>query len=205
MVFIVIEGIDGAGKTTQVKALCASLSKLGYEVVEEREPTDGPIGKFIRQVLGEKVNLDLISLQLLFVADRNEHIKAIKRTIESSIVICDRYYYSTIAYGEASGADRKYLEDMNSIFPVPDKTFFIDISPEKAVERIASSRTEREIFEKLDFIKKISKSYSKFTDHSIEHLDGDKDIEDISNELLLKTKTFLEAHGIKAKGNVAKK
>ena len=62
MVFIVIEGIDGAGKTTQAKALCASLSKLGYDVVEEREPTNGAIGKFIRQVLGEKVNLDLLSL-----------------------------------------------------------------------------------------------------------------------------------------------
>ncbi|QRF74193.1 putative thymidylate kinase [Candidatus Micrarchaeum sp.] len=205
MVFIVIEGIDGAGKTTQAKALCASLSKLGYDVVEEREPTNGAIGKFIRQVLGEKVNLDLLSLQLLFVADRNEHMKALKHAIKSSIVICDRYYYSTIAYGEASGADRKYLESMNSIFPVPDKTFFIDLNPEKAVERIASSRTEREIFEKLDFMEKISKSYSKFTEPNIEHIDGDKDITEISKELLFRTKTFLEEHGIKTKANRIKR
>ncbi|MEM0154500.1 MAG: dTMP kinase [Methanothrix sp.] len=197
MVFIVIEGIDGSGKTTQTNALCRSLSKLGYHVSEEKEPTDGPIGKFIRQVLKEDVRLDLISLQLLFVADRNEHIKAIKRAIESSIVICDRYYYSTIAYGEASGIDRKYLNELNSIFPVPDKTFFIDLSPEKAVARLNSSRTKREIFEKLDFMKKISKSYSKFTDVNIEHIDGDMEIDKITDELLSRTRTFLEGHGIR--------
>jgi dTMP kinase len=199
MVFIVIEGIDGSGKTTQAKALCESLSKLGYDIVEEREPTDGVIGKFIRQVLGEKVRLDLMSLQLLFVVDRNEHVKAIKHAIENSIVICDRYYYSTIAYGEASGIERRYLEDMNSIFPVPDKTFFIDLSPEKAVERIASSRAKTEIFEKLEFMERISKSYSKFTESNIEHIDGDKGITEITEELLSRTKAFLEERGIKPK------
>ncbi|MCL4388086.1 dTMP kinase [Candidatus Marsarchaeota archaeon] len=199
MVFIVIEGIDGSGKTTQAKALCKSLSKLGYGVVEEREPTDGAIGKFIRQVLGEKIKIDLLSLQLLFVADRNEHVKAIKRTMESSIIICDRYYYSTIAYGEASGIERKYLEEMNSIFPAPDKTFFINLSPEKAVKRLASSRTEMEIFEKLDFMERISKAYSKFREPNIERVDGDGKIEEVTERLLSRTKTFLEERGIKAR------
>jgi dTMP kinase len=196
MVFIVIEGIDGSGKTTQAKALCRGLEGLGYKVTNEKEPTEGVIGRFIRQALQDKVKIDLISLQLLFVADRNEHIKAIHREISNGIVISDRYYYSTIAYGEALGVKRDYLETLNSIFPKPDKTFVLEIEPSEAFKRIDNGRSEKEIFERLETLEKIKRSYDKFKGDEIERINGDKDAEIVTAELLEKTLRLLKDKNI---------
>jgi dTMP kinase len=196
MVFIVIEGIDGAGKTTQAKYLCERLTNLGYEVINEKEPTDGAIGKFIRRALQDKVNLDLISLQLLFVADRNEHMKALDDKIRNKIVISDRYYYSTIAYGEASGMDREYLEGLNSIFPKPDKTFFLELDPKTALKRINSGRSDNEIFEKLPMLEKIKKAYDKFNGSEVERIEANAPTEIITSILLKKTIALLDKTGI---------
>ncbi len=192
VVFIVIEGLDGSGKTTQSKYLFDRLSEMGYNATIESEPTYGAIGKFIRKALSEKVKLDMMSLQLLFIADRNEHIKSISEEINNKVVICDRYYYSTIAYGEAVGVSRSYLESMNSIFPIPDKTFFLEIDPSNAIKRIDSGRHNKEIFEKLETLKRIKSSYDKFKSPEIERINAELPKEKLAEILLEKTVKLLK-------------
>ncbi len=197
MVFIAIEGLDGCGKTTQAKELSRKLSNAGINSMQTMEPTDGKIGKFIRETLSEKVKIDMLSLQLLFVADRSEHVKSIYDRIgsESAVVVSDRYYYSTIAYGEAMGISRKYLETANYIFPVPDKTFFIEISPELAIERLNARNDRKELFEKLETLKKVKESYSKFNGAEVERIEGDRSISEISEELFKKSMALLRKQG----------
>lgn len=201
MVFITIEGIDGSGKTTQAKFLYKKLSSLGYPAILEKEPTDGAIGKFIKGVLSGKEPMGAISLQLLFAADRSEHLRAIENLLKSSVVISDRYYYSTIAYGEAIGIKREYLENVNSIFPKPDKTFILEISPETALARLKNRSNDSEIFENLETLLKVKSAYDKFSGQEIERVNAEAGMAEISNVLISKTLGFLDSAGVKAQVN----
>lgn len=195
MALIVIEGMDGAGKTTQAKMLCSGLSLLGYDVVYEAEPTNGIIGRFVREILKGEKKIDITTLQLLFIADRNEHIGSLRKKIATSVVVMDRYYYSTISYGEASGISRKYLEAANSIFPIPDKTFILELPPEQAFERLNVGRKKKEIFENLDMLKRLEASYDKFNGPEVEHISAFGSKDDIAKILISKTLAFLKKNG----------
>jgi dTMP kinase len=157
--FIVLEGPDGAGTTLHTKLLSEKLTELGKTVLLTAEPTDGAIGKWIRGEL-ESGKLTPPALQLLFCADRAEHISntvmpALKR---GEVVISDRYTLSTLAYGEASGIDRAWLTQVNAKFPKPDFTFLLLPPFEKCMERLAR-REEKDLFEKEEFQKKVHASY----------------------------------------------
>jgi len=168
--FIVLEGIDGCGKTTQARLLYEWFMNEKYNVFLTAEPTDNRIGKFIKEILSSEEILSPETLSLLFSADRYEHIKqeiepALK---DNKIVISERYYYSTIAYQSAQGVDMKWLKEINSFAMKmkPDLAIFLDIRPELATPKIREKdRKFREIMEK---------SYKKYRDAQRHYLNNRK-------------------------------
>ncbi len=158
--FVDIEGIDGAGKTTVIKGLVEKLRSNNINFITLSEPTDSEIGKFIRSFLSDKERkIDPLTLQLLFIADRSYDVENnIKPSLnENKVVIIDRYSPSTIAYGSASGISMDLLINLNSIFPLPDKIIYLDIDPKKAMERIDNS----ERFHNLELLEKVRESYKE--------------------------------------------
>jgi dTMP kinase len=158
--FIVLEGVDGCGKTTQAKLLKKWLEKKGYEVLLTAEPTMSKIGKFIREVLSGASEVDPKTLALLFTADRYEHLRnEVEPALsEGKVVISERYYHSTITYQEAQGVERNWLLEMNKFARKPDITIFLDIDPKLGAKRTKT----QEIFEKEDFLERVRENYLKF-------------------------------------------
>ena len=153
--FIVLEGIDGCGKTTHAKLLAQWLTANGHSVLHTKEPSHGRIGLLLREYL-KKDNLPLIDA-LLFTADRVEHVeKEINPALsDGKVVVCERYFYSTMAYQMAQGLAKKWLHDLNSFAAKPDLIILLDLSPDVSVKRT----TTNEKFEKLEFLKKVSANY----------------------------------------------
>ena len=148
-VLIAIEGIDGAGKTTQVAALAAAIRQLGLEVVTTKEPTDGPAGRRIRETArtGRLPPGDELAL---FVEDRKEHVRAlIGPALErGAVVIVDRYYYSTAAYQGARGLDPDSILTANEAFaPRPDLVVVVDVDPALGVGRVRARDQRENLFE----------------------------------------------------------
>ena len=185
--FIVFEGLDGSGSTTQAKLLAERLEKSGRATLLTKEPTDhSPIGKMIREILQHKWSTSAEGLQLLFCADRAEHLK---NTIEPAlnnhqIVICDRYFLSTLAYG-GMNVDIHWLKELNKFFIQPDLTFLLQLSPEKCLERIAGRGSDFELFEKKEKLEKIWSNYTHLAGEfpNTILLDADRSIDEISSEI----------------------
>lgn len=157
--FIVLEGIDGSGKTTLRDGICNSLKSNGFDAIPTAEPTNESIGRFLRD--GGTDNQ--LAEALLFVADRACHTDDIKEKLEKGIsVVCDRYYASTLAYQSAGsgGPDYDLLVTLNELATIePDVTFLLDIDPEKGMSRVDDRGEERSKFEKLEFQKRVRAKY----------------------------------------------
>ena len=155
---IVVEGIDGAGKSTQVKRLAEALRAAGSTVVASREPTDGPWGKKLRASASTGRMSPTDELHA-FLEDRKEHVAAeIGPALErGDVVLLDRYYYSTIAYQGLRGSDVAEIRRANeAIAPRPDLVLLIDFDPQLAIARISQSRGDvPNEFEKLDQLQAI--------------------------------------------------
>jgi dTMP kinase len=134
--FIVLEGIDGCGKSTQARLLYEWLMEQGKDVLLTAEPTCNRIGTFIREILSGSEKVDPKTLALLFTADRCEHLKneIVPALSEGRIVVSERYYHSTIAYQSAQGVNREWLFDINHFVLEPTLTIFLDVKPEIAVK-----------------------------------------------------------------------
>lgn len=164
--FIVFEGIDGSGKSTQIQNISRLLVERGVKAYTTFEPTDGPVGKLIRQMLTGKVKVDQRTIASLFAADRTDHltheIDGIKEKVDQGeVVLCDRYYFSSYAY-HAQHVDLEWVIQANALNAEilrPDITVFIDVDPETCFERIEKSRTGLEMYEKIDIMKKVRQNY----------------------------------------------
>ncbi len=175
--FIVLEGPDGAGTTLHSKLLAEKLVSEGKEVVLTAEPTGGSIGTWIRSHLGAESAHSPLSpqaIQLLFCADRAEHLqKVIEPALqEGKFVISDRYTLSTIAYGETFGVDRAWLKSVNEGFRKPDLTILALPPISVCIERL-NRREKRDIFEKEELQQKIHAAYKTLAteDPSIQVVD----------------------------------
>jgi dTMP kinase len=188
--FIVVEGIDGAGTTTQTERLVAALRARSVPALATREPTDGPVGVLLRQILRGRVvapeggTLSWQELGLLFAADRLDHAAAELRPLRAAgtWLVCDRYDYSSVAYQSASAGDSAvigWLRELNRFAPRPDLTLVIDVSPEVARARRMARAGAREIFDDDAFQARIAAFYRDIDDHfagdRIVHVDGDGD------------------------------
>ncbi len=183
--FIAFEGLDGSGSSTQSRLLAEKLKKNGHAALLTKEPTgDNPIGKLIREVLQHKWEASPEGLQLLFCADRAEHLKnEIEPALKNDqVVITDRYLFSTIAYGALAVNDIKWLENLNQHFLLPDITFLFKLDPKICIERIQGRGSEFELFEKQEKLEKIWENYEKIaSDYSNFHIiDATKSIEEIA-------------------------
>jgi dTMP kinase len=184
--FIVIEGLDGSGKSTQIRHLAEFLRAEGKQVIETFEPTNEGIGKEIRIILKERRMIDPTEFQMLYVKDREEHVREVIKPAltQGKIILCDRYMVSTLAFGSIGGANLAKLRDANKEFPVPELTIFIDVAPEECMKRIGK-RGEAELFEKEEKLKiaretylRVGKEYPGF-----EVVDGNRGVEEIFEDL----------------------
>ena len=188
--FIVLDGMDGSGKSEMVKLLhnyIFSKSK-SYRILTTREPTSGRYGKEIRKILASdkypKENAE--KLLGLFIKDRQEHVNDSiipflkKSNGDVNIVLCDRYYYSTIAFQAVQGLDMKMLIEKNKKFLKPDIAFIMDLKPEIALERIKKRKKEK--FENIDFMKKLRKKFLELPGilgDNIKIVDASKDADEV--------------------------
>ena len=164
---ITFEGIDGSGKSTQIKKLESRLKRFKINYITYREPGDTRLSEKIRQILLDKENMELSSISegLLFAAARAQLVKEkIRPGLDSGkVVICDRFIDSTIAYqGYGRGLDIQKLVSINEIATeglIPDITFLLDIKPENAFKRIDSTEIDRMESVGIKFFKKIRKGY----------------------------------------------
>lgn len=190
--FLVIEGLDGSGKTTQTHLLAQKLSK-NYPVNLTAEPSRGKIGTFIRQCcLYEDKRLPIEAEALLFAADRIEHLqKEIKPAIdEGKIVICDRYTYSSLAYQGSAGLNLDWIKTINSRALQPDFAIFIDVPPEKVLERL---QRKKSVMETLETQQKVREVYLKYVEKGeLISIDGNKPKDVVAEALYTKVLELLK-------------
>jgi len=182
--FIVFEGLDGSGQTTQANLLRDLFVSEGHKVVLTKEPTMNSSASIkIRQALEQKISLAADELQKLFAKDRKEHLeKEIIPALQSSnIVISDRYFFSSFAYGAASGIDLEWLIKLNEDFLLPDLTIILKVSPEVCIERIEKRGKDKTLFENREKLRKVWEVYemlpSRFGNAYI--IDGERQIEEV--------------------------
>lgn len=186
--FIVIEGLDGSGKSAQVGLLANFLEEKGKEVVLTKEPTiESGAGRTIKKVLSGKVKIAPLELQKLYVQDRKEHLenKVIPALKEGKFVVSSRYVFSTFAYGFSDGLDVDLLIKMNENFLLPDLTIIIDVLPESCLERIERSKRPKELFEKLEKLKKANEIYKKLPQifENVVMIKGEKPIPEVFEDI----------------------
>jgi len=186
--FIAFEGLDGSGSSTQSRMLAVKLEAQGHAVLQTKEPTNNThIGKLIREILQRKWECSSVGLQLLFSADRAEHLKnEIEPALKNGqIVITDRYFFSTIAYGSLTVDDWFWLKSLGKHFRVPDITFLFKLDPAICIERIAGRGSDFELFEQHEKLEKIWKGYERLAREyqNIKLIDASKSIEMIAEEI----------------------
>jgi dTMP kinase len=159
--FIVLEGGDGVGTTTQLKLIGEALFRSGAAYWMTSEPTERPEGLLIRRILSGELHRDSGTLARLFAADRNEHLRGengiLERLGRGETVVCDRYVFSSLAYqGVACG--RELPAELNASFPLPELLIYFDLSPERSIGRLVH-RKRLDIFEELPFQEKVGAAY----------------------------------------------
>ena len=184
--FIVLEGLDGSGTTTQAKLLAQHLNG-----VFTFEPSDNAVGTLIRQILRKEKSVTADTLAYLFKADRQEHLFGkngiIQQINDSKTVVCDRYLFSSLAY-QSLNCDFDEILRLNKDFPLPSVLFFIDTPIEECLKRIGTRGSEPELFEKAELQRKIYDNYLRgfaaFNEINLIKLDGTKSIEELLEEEL---------------------
>ncbi len=198
--FIVLEGIDGSGTTTQMQLLAESLRARSIPCSTTAEPTDGPIGKVIRSVLRGDIAVSPSTVAWLFAADRNEHLYGtdgiLSKVSQDTVVISDRYVLSSLAYqGTTCGV--RLPTQLNRGFPAPGLTILFDIDPEISLQRI-STRHSRDIYETLELQKRIRTMYIKMANQlkkkgwNIVRIDAGLPLQDAHNIIQSIVFSFLE-------------
>jgi dTMP kinase len=184
--FIIFEGIDGTGKSTQLLLLAEKLKQLGYAVVSTREPTNGPYGQKIRELFVDRSAVTHEEELELFIADRDQHVQEViaPALAHGSIVICDRYYLSTVAYQGARGMDPDAIMKINEMFPVPDLAIILEIEPAQGIERILQQRNEPpNTFEEEANLRKVAAIFGSMEQSYITRISGSDSIENVHHQV----------------------
>jgi len=209
--FIVLEGIDGCGSTSQAERLVEALRERGLDARFTCEPTDGPIGALIRGILEHRVRstdggphrFGWPALGLLFAADRHDHVDSV---IESAlaagaVVVSDRYALSTVAYQCALAAGDEtaagWLREINGLVTTPDLTIVIDVTAELAEQRRAARGSPEELFEKRDLQRRLADLDGRAEQlvplHRIVHVDGSGTLDQVATQIRAAAERVLPA------------
>ncbi len=160
---VAVEGLDGAGKSTLIQALAQKLRAQGLKVVTTREPTTGEWGQKIREHLAAGSKISPQAMAELFLRDRRDHAREflLPRLEEEALILCDRYYLSTMAYQGACGLELEALKRQNETWaPVPDFVLYLDLPVELALKRLEGrSLYKPEVFETKEFLTKVKETY----------------------------------------------
>ena len=193
--FIVFEGIDGSGKSTQMKLLEKRLEEKGIKTRLTLEPTYGLVGGILHDILSGKIKADPKVTAALFVADRLDHLTnsgdgVLKSLENGETVICDRYYFSSYAY-QSTEVPAEWVVEANKLCAAtlkPDVTIFIDITPQTAMNRILSNRDTVEIYETEEKLTKVRDAYfaafEKTKDcEAVKIINGERTVEEIADDI----------------------
>ena len=186
MPLLVLEGIDGTGKSTQSKLLAAALRERGMRVTSSREPTDGPYGTRLRNSATTGRLSPEEELQL-FLQDRCEHVEnLINPALEAGeVIILDRYYFSSMAYQGVRGFDPAEIRRANEEFaPQPDLLLLLDLPVDTALERIGIRDGEANKFEQRASLETCSEVFRSIKDDFVRVIDASQSIEDIHRDIL---------------------
>lgn len=200
--FIVLEGVDGAGTTTHTRILAESLRDIGLPVRTTREPSDGPIGVMIRQILSGRIVVPGMNgprppawntMALLFAADRLDHVEAeiTPNLFDGVTILSDRYDYSSVAYQSiTSGAPEGvvgWVRDLNKYARRPDLTLVIDVTADVASKRRIARGGPADLYEHDELQRKLVDFYSDLEKHfphdPIVHIDGSRPIDVVATEI----------------------
>ena len=193
--FLALEGIDGSGKSTQLQLLLERLRARGVECRGTREPSDGPVGAMIRQILTGRVTADNRVIAGLFAADRLDHLvnrrDGILEQVRSGVtVVTDRYYFSSYAYHSVD-VDMDWVIDSNRLSAEllrPDATIFLDVPVRLAMDRIGQNRSHTELFEKEDRLtatrEKYLEAFERLRDReTVAVIDAGGDVETVAERV----------------------
>lgn len=202
--FIVIEGLDGSGKTTQLRALAANLKAMGRAVAETAEPTASATGGLIRDALSGFTPRTGTEIAALFMADRVAHnvnpVNGINAMLEQGWdVICDRYYYSSLAY-QGVVSDPDWVFHINVDCPQirkPDLCIFLDLDDEACIRRMEQGRSYREIYENENTLLAVRKRYFDAFRRlegrdNIRIVNADRTPEEVAADILAAVKEILD-------------
>ncbi|WP_062350046.1 dTMP kinase [Bacillus kwashiorkori] len=203
--FIVFEGIDGSGTSTQAAQLQKYFLRTGIDAVLTEEPSNGPIGHMIREALKKRVlftnNRRHFDQQLafLFAADRHDHLYneidgVFKLLEEGKHVISTRYYFSSLAYQADEGHDLVY--DLNKRFPKPDIVIYIDNPVETSLERL-QHRTIKDVYENKEKLFKVKQKYKQIFneyDGNLFIVEGNQTLEEIHDQICKYINAQLNIH-----------
>lgn len=196
---IVFEGLDGCGKSTQLELLHHSFNERGIDCVKTREPTDGPWGRRIREMArsGERVKPE--EELAWFVEDRREHVRdVIEPALErGAVVLCDRYWLSSVAYQGARGLDAKEIQRASEAeFPDPDLALIFEITPEEGMARVnARGGVSEPVFEEIEFQRGVKRVFDGIDREWIVRVDAARTPDAIHASVLEQ----IEASGIAAR------
>ena len=195
--FIAFEGIDGSGKSTQVKRLADHLDKKGHKVYTTCEPTDSPIGKIIRDIFNHRMEGDQKVIAALFAADRLNHLLQSKDGIlqklsEGYTVITDRYYLSSYAYHSVHGIDLEWVIQANALSAQllrPDINIYIDVLPKLSLERLSARKIDIEMYETMENLTRVYNQYQIVfdrirDDEKIVEIDGSRQQDDVHKDII---------------------
>jgi dTMP kinase len=208
---IVLEGLDGAGTTTQAYKIADELARKGVPVHVTRQPSSRPIGRFIREILAGSLGdetQDLVSLGLLFAADRADHVaREVRPALErGEVVISDRWYYSSIAYQARDDFERKQFFYLNRSWlaatkhmKTPDLVLFIDTPPAVAAQRRYEAGRTQELFDDHVTQTRVYNGYeATFKElrnlENIVRVKGDQPVGQVLEECLVHVEKLLKEH-----------
>lgn len=197
--FIVIEGIDGSGTSTQAKLLFEYFKNKGQKTHLTKEPTQYLIGGLIQSYVSCDWQSTPECFQLLFTADRAYHLdKEIIPLLKKGVIVTsDRYSLSTLAYGSLEIKDREWLLNLNKNFISPDLTFLLKVRPKICIKRMKKERFFLTLFEEEKKLKKIWQDYKKFAKgfKNIYIINGEEPIEKVFEEIkkIIKSKLFSDS------------
>ena len=196
---IALEGIDGSGKSTQARRLCSALEKRGLNTVLLHEPGDSEYGDRIRQLFEHGRSVSPEEEMRLFLEDRriDVHDNILPALEAGSVVVMDRYYFSSMAYQGALGLDPELIRERNEAFaPRPNLTLILDVVPDTGVTRIRARRDVPNSFERADYLLRVRKMFLTFCGDDVLRVDASGDLDSVQEEIQELVGRMLSARGL---------
>jgi dTMP kinase len=196
---IAFEGIDGSGKSTQARRLCGALEERGLNTVFLHEPGNSEYGDRIRRLFEHGRSVSPEEEMRLFLEDRRIDVRdnILPALAAGSVVIMDRYYFSSMAYQGALGLDPELIREKNEEFaPRPDLTLILDVLPDTGVTRIHARRDVPNSFERADYLLRVREVFLTFCDDDVVRVDASGDVDSVQKEILERAEELLSARGM---------